>query len=235
MDYIFHICHVSQQAILGKKNLASSRLLLFSNNLTVSDKMLDYLIYYVLIPKHSNHSQIGDLELQLMYAIKNKIHINWAYIIMYHMKHQQSLIGGLPHARLITKFLEGCGFDLKRKPKKKVTSKECEINASTSIRNTGIFLDMDDMYKYKYESSTSPNAPPPAPEGGYSIDVLYNKICSVKSTMMRNYREQKFEMASIKRLLENLTKSPNPEIGDEEESGEDQEEDEEGMGMSKSD
>ncbi|KAI5442947.1 hypothetical protein KIW84_011834 [Lathyrus oleraceus] len=33
MDYFFHICRLSQQAILGKKNLASSRLLLFSKNL----------------------------------------------------------------------------------------------------------------------------------------------------------------------------------------------------------
>lgn len=85
-----------------------------------------------------------------------------------------------------------------------MSAKECEINASTSIRNTGIFLDMDGMYKYKDESS---NTPLPAPEGGYSNEVLYNKICSVESTMMRNYREQKFEMDSIKRLLENLTKS----------------------------
>ncbi|KAI5405507.1 hypothetical protein KIW84_052335 [Lathyrus oleraceus] len=34
MYYFFHICRVSQQAILGKKNPASSRLLLFSKNLT---------------------------------------------------------------------------------------------------------------------------------------------------------------------------------------------------------
>lgn len=53
--------------------------------------------------------------------------------------------------------------------------------------------------------------------------------------MIRNYREQKFEMASIKRLLENLTESQNPEMSDEEESGEDQEDDEEDMGMSESD
>lgn len=105
-DYFFHICRVSQQAILGNKNPASSRLLLFSKNLTVSDRILHYLISYVLMPKHSNHSQICDLELQLMYAIKNKIQINWAHTIMYHMKHQQSITGGLPYARLITKLLE---------------------------------------------------------------------------------------------------------------------------------
>lgn len=131
MDYFFHICRVSQQAILGKKNPGSSRLLLFSKNLTVSDRMLHYLISYVLMPKHSNHSQIGDLELQLMHAIKNMIQINWAYTIMYHMKHQQSLTGGLPNARLITKILEGCGIDLKRQPKKKMIAKEYEISAST--------------------------------------------------------------------------------------------------------
>lgn len=75
--------------------------------------MLHYLITYVLMLKQSNHSQIGDLELQLIYAIKNKIQVNWAYTIMYHMRHQNSLIGGLPYARLITKILEGWGIDLK--------------------------------------------------------------------------------------------------------------------------
>lgn len=235
MDYFFHNCRVSQQAILGKKNLASSRVLLFSKNLTVSDRMLHYLISYVLMPKHSSHSQIGDMVLQLMYAIKNKIAVNWAYTIMHRMKHQQSLTGGLPYARLISKILEACGIDLKREPKKKMTARECEINASTSIWNTGIFLDMDGTYKYKDESLTSssdPQPPPPAPEGGYSNEALYNKICSVEMTMMKNYHEQKFEMASIKRLLGNLSKSPNPEISDEEEG---EEEDDEDMGMSDSD
>lgn len=143
MDYFFHICRVSQQAILGKKNPASSRVLLFSKNLTVSDRMLHYLISYVLMPKYSNHSQIGDTELQLMYAIKNKIAVNWAYTIMHHMNHQQSLTRGLPYARLISKILEACGIDLKREPKKKMTARECEINASTSVCNIGIFLDID--------------------------------------------------------------------------------------------
>lgn len=91
------------------------------------------------------------------------------------------------------------------------------------------------MYKYIDESLTISNAPPPAPEGGYSNEVLYNKIYSVESTMMRNYREKKFEMASIKRLQENLTKSPNPEMSDEDENGEDQGEEDEDMGMSESD
>lgn len=185
--------------------------------------------------KHSNHSQIRDMGLQLMYAIKNKIEVNWAYTIMYHMKHQQSLTGGLPYARLISKILEACGIDLKREPKKKMTANECEINASTSVRNTSIFLDMDGTYKYKYESSTTSNAPlppPPAPEGGYSNEALYNKIFSVETTMMKNYCEQKFEMASIKRVLENLSKSQNPDISEEEESEEEYNED---IGMSESD
>lgn len=103
---------------------------------------------------------------------------------MYHIKHQQSLTGGLPYARLITKILEGCEIDMKWEPKKKMSSRECEINASTLVRNTGIFLYKDEVYKYKDEPS---NAPPPTPEGGYTNKVLYNKICLVESTMMRNY------------------------------------------------
>lgn len=232
MDYFFRICRFSQQAFLSKKNPASSWVLLFSKKLTVSDRMLHYLISYVLMHKHLNHSQIGDIELQLIYAIKNKIVVNWAYTIMHQIKHQQSVTGGLPFARLISKILEACGINLKREPKKKMTARECEINASTSVWNTDIFLDMDGTYKYKDECSTSSSAPSPPPldpEGEYMNETLYNKICSVETTMMKNYREQNFEMASIKRLLENLSKSQNPKVSDKEES---EEEDDEDIGMS---
>lgn len=66
--------------------------------------------------------------MHIIYVIKNRFMVNWAYVIMLHMQHQLGLSGDLPYARLITRILEYCGVDLKREPKKKMSSRECEIN-----------------------------------------------------------------------------------------------------------
>jgi hypothetical protein len=136
VNYYFIISRLTQQDILSKKNPASSRLILYGKNLFVSDRILYFIIAYILMPENSNHFQIGDFEMQLIYDIKQWIKVNWGYSIMFHMQHQQGLRGGLPYARLITKILEFCGVDLKREPKKRMNPKECEINVRATIRDT---------------------------------------------------------------------------------------------------
>ncbi|KAF1866127.1 hypothetical protein Lal_00043081 [Lupinus albus] len=39
-------------------------------------RLLHYFLSYVILPKFSNHSQISDIELQLMNAMKYNIKIN---------------------------------------------------------------------------------------------------------------------------------------------------------------
>lgn len=74
--------------------------------------------------------------MQIIYAIKNKLKINWDYV---NMHHQKGLSGGLPYARLITKILEFCDIDLKGDPKKKnKTSKECDMIIGATNKNMGI-------------------------------------------------------------------------------------------------
>ena len=134
--------------------------------------------------------------MQLIYEIKNTIKVDWDFVIMKHMQHQQGFSGGLPYARLITRILEHCGIDLKRQPKKNMNANECEINVGAIGRNTGIFKDKDGIYKHKDDSSV--NAPPPAPEGGYTNEALYNKLCSVETYMVSGFRELRLEMAFLK-------------------------------------
>ncbi|KAF1888962.1 hypothetical protein Lal_00039561 [Lupinus albus] len=43
--------------------------------LTLEDRLLHYFLTYVILPKFSNHSQISDIKLQLMYAIKFNIKV----------------------------------------------------------------------------------------------------------------------------------------------------------------
>lgn len=76
MDFYFQICRGSQADVLSGKNLSSSRIFCYAKNLTVSDWMLHYIIAYVLLSKNSNHYQINDVEMQLIYAIKKNIKVN---------------------------------------------------------------------------------------------------------------------------------------------------------------
>lgn len=85
--------------------------------LSVSDRMLHYVLAYVLVPKHANHSQVSELELQLIRAMKLNLKINWPYVIYQHMMHQLSLSGGLPYGRIVSRILEFYGVPLQREPK----------------------------------------------------------------------------------------------------------------------
>lgn len=57
MDFYFQIYRGSQADVLNGHNLSSSRVLCYAKNLTVSDRMLHYIAYF-LLSKHSNHFQM---------------------------------------------------------------------------------------------------------------------------------------------------------------------------------
>ncbi|KAL5081167.1 hypothetical protein RYX36_009588 [Vicia faba] len=50
--------------------------------------------------------------------------------------------------------------------------KECD----TFLKNM-IFMDTDGIFKYKNDENVY--APPPAPSGGYSLELIYNKMCEM--------------------------------------------------------
>ena len=49
--------------------------------LTAEDKILVYLITYILIPRSSNHAQVTDDNLHIVYDLKSGIKINWVLLI----------------------------------------------------------------------------------------------------------------------------------------------------------
>ena len=49
--------------------------------LTIEDKMLVYLISYILTPRSSNHAQVTDDDLQIVYGLKSDIKMNWVLLI----------------------------------------------------------------------------------------------------------------------------------------------------------
>ena len=49
--------------------------------LTAEDRMLVYLITYILTSRSSNHAQVSDDDLQIMYGLKSGIQMNWVLLI----------------------------------------------------------------------------------------------------------------------------------------------------------
>ena len=45
------------------------------------DRMLVYLITYILTPRSSNHAQVIDDDLQIVYGMKSCIKMNWVLLI----------------------------------------------------------------------------------------------------------------------------------------------------------
>lgn len=150
----------------------SSRVVKYANMLSVSDRMLHYVLAHVLVPEHSNHSQVNELELQLIRAMKLNLKINWSYVIYYHMMHQLSLSGGLPYGRFVSRILEFSGVPIQREPRTSMSVRNGEINEVTITKNTGIGIGLNGVYQYK--DSVTPSAPPTNQEGDISNARLYD-------------------------------------------------------------
>ncbi|KAI5425061.1 hypothetical protein KIW84_031020 [Lathyrus oleraceus] len=153
--------------------------------------MLHYVICHVLLPKDSNLAQINDLEMQVLFAVKNKIRINWLPTMMYHLKQQLSLKTRLPYGRLISRILELTDMEIGREPFIAMTTTANEINNVTIMKNTGIVQSNDGSYKYD-DGSSSSNFP--IPEGGITNEFLY-------TTMMSQHRETTRAIKSLRNLV----------------------------------
>lgn len=81
--------------------------------------------------------------------------------------------------RLVIKIMEYCDIDLRGEPKKKMSSKECEITIGAVEKNMGIFNYKDGLFKHRDITPSSSSAPP-IPEDGYTKKDLYNKTWSIE-------------------------------------------------------
>jgi len=51
------------------------------DGLIAEDRMIVYLITYILTPSSSNHAQVTDDDLQIVYGLKSEIQMNWVLLI----------------------------------------------------------------------------------------------------------------------------------------------------------
>jgi hypothetical protein len=142
------------------------------------------------------------------------------------------LSGGLPYGHFVSRILEFSGVLLQREAKTSMSVRNGEINEVTITKNTGISIGPNGVYRYK--DSVTPSAPPTNQEGDISNAMLYDKMCSIETTMHHNHRVTQRGIKSLRKLFLSLNRQPNPsEEGVEENADEDEED--EGDDMSESD
>ncbi|KAF1862516.1 hypothetical protein Lal_00024417 [Lupinus albus] len=130
------ICRISKEEIESRKQQSlgetvKKRDILSVGYLTLEDRSVHYFLTYVILPKFSNHSQISDIELQLMYAIKYNIKINWTKMIMQQMWHVRGSQSSLPYGIFITKILEHFGISL-----------DGETKVALNLRNSKVDIEV---------------------------------------------------------------------------------------------
>ncbi|KAF1894524.1 hypothetical protein Lal_00039610 [Lupinus albus] len=142
-----------KQQSLGET--VKNRDILSTGYLTMEYNLVHYFLTYVILPKFSNHSQISDIELQLMYAINYNIKINWANMIMQQMWHVRGSQSLLPYAIFITKILEHFGVSLDGETKVAPNLRESKVDVEV-VHNMGFVIDLVTRRTYKNRTDRQP-------------------------------------------------------------------------------
>ncbi|KAF1870667.1 hypothetical protein Lal_00026181 [Lupinus albus] len=100
----------------------------------------------IFAPKYgnfSNHSQINDMELQLMYAVKHNLEINWDLTVMNHMWSMRETNSLLLYAIIISNILEHFGISMAGESKITLNARDNKIDVDV-IHKMGFFRDLTD-------------------------------------------------------------------------------------------
>ncbi|KAF1858983.1 hypothetical protein Lal_00000805 [Lupinus albus] len=158
--------------------------ILSAGYLTLEDRLVHYFLTYVIFPKFSNHSQISDIELHLMYAIKYNIKINWAKMIMQQMWHVRGSQSPLPYAIFITKILEHFGVSLDGETKVALNLRESKVDVEV-VHKMGFVIDPVTRRTYKHRTDRQ-TAPTDEPEPTAPNEPESHAPSSSSSTMPTN-------------------------------------------------
>ncbi|KAF1888623.1 hypothetical protein Lal_00011397 [Lupinus albus] len=165
--FYLSICRISKEEIERRKqqslgDTVKNMDILSVGYLTLDDRLIHYFLSYVILPKVSNHSQISDIELQLMYAIKFNIKINWTKMIINQMWHVRGSQSPLPYIIFITKILEHFGVPLEGETKMALNFRESKVDIEV-VHKMGFIIDHVTRRTYKHRTDRQP-APTDEPE-----------------------------------------------------------------------
>ena len=83
------------------------------SGLNAKDKILVYLITYILTLRSSNHAQVIDDDLQIVYGLKSGIKMNWVRLIENIMLKSHRLVDyEFPYVVLVSRFIDYFNVDV---------------------------------------------------------------------------------------------------------------------------
>ncbi|KAJ1411887.1 hypothetical protein SESBI_20947 [Sesbania bispinosa] len=110
-----------------------------AGSLKVEDRLLHYTLARILIPRGSNYAQLTEEDIFVLWAIKERILINWPQYICQHMqKVKARKMTNLPYAMLITKLLEHYGVDTAKEGESSDDNMHRILTAIEALHNTMI-------------------------------------------------------------------------------------------------
>ncbi|KAF1877087.1 hypothetical protein Lal_00033643 [Lupinus albus] len=164
--FYLSICRIPKEEIVRRKQQSlgetvKNRDIPSARYLTLEDRLVHYFLTYAILPKFSNHSQISDIDLQLMYAIKYNIKINWAKMIMQQMWHVRGSQSPLPYAIFITKILEHFDISLDGETKVALNLHKRKVDIEV-VHKMGFVLDpiTRRTHKHRTDHQTAPTDQP---------------------------------------------------------------------------
>ncbi|KAF1891363.1 hypothetical protein Lal_00016995 [Lupinus albus] len=199
--FYLSICRISKEEIERRKQQSLGETIknmdiLSAGYLTLEDRLIYYFLSYVILPKFSNHSQISDIELQLMYAIKFNIKINWTKMIMNQMWHVRGSQSPLPYAIFITKILEHFGVPLEGETKVALNFRESKVDIEV-VHKMGFVIDPVTRRTYKHRTDRQP-APTDEPEPTAAPNQPESHAQSSSSTAMPTNQMIMDELVSLR-------------------------------------
>ncbi|KAF1858804.1 hypothetical protein Lal_00013727 [Lupinus albus] len=200
--FYLSICRIPKDEIERRKQQSlgetvKNRDTLSGRYLTLEDHVIHYFLTYVIWPKFSNHSQISDIELQLMYSIKFNVKINWAKMIMQQMWHVRDSQSPLPYAIFITKILKNFGVSLDGETKVALNLHESKVDIEV-VHKMGFVIDPITRRTYKHRTNsqtvptdqpepTAPNQPQVQAPSSSSTAMPYNQMIMDELASLRGY------------------------------------------------
>ncbi|KOM25211.1 hypothetical protein LR48_Vigan54s000800 [Vigna angularis] len=100
------------QSFLRNPRQRNNRLFL-AGGFKMEERLLHYILVWLLCPKGSNHAQCSETDLIVMHAITQSIPLNWPHLIQTIMlKAKRSDLAPLPYPLLVSKICEYKGVDI---------------------------------------------------------------------------------------------------------------------------
>ncbi|KOM30043.1 hypothetical protein LR48_Vigan846s000700 [Vigna angularis] len=141
------------QSFLRHPEQQTNRRQLLVGGFKVEERMIHYLIMWLLCPRDTNHAQCLEQDLLLLYGILNHIHIDWPALISDTMlKAKKYNSYHFPYALLISRILEYKGVSVEGELPQAIQAIGTEIGETTFrqmgfVARGGMIIHKDDDYQ----------------------------------------------------------------------------------------